>query len=121
MTCKNCLHYEACRDTYDEMAYENKTYDFEFDEKDYARTGCHNFTDCSEWVHLLCKVGDKVWYITRVNNNNLIKPAIIKKIVTDDKRVRGLYVFGDGRNFESSFDNFYLTYKEAEKALERYK
>lgn len=96
--------------------------DDNFDNEHYADVySCSEFTSCSEWVHLPCKVGDKVWYITRVNNNNLIRPAIVKKIITDDKRVRGLYVFGDGRNFESSFDNFYLTYKEAEKALEAYK
>lgn len=52
MNCQDCLHYEACRDVYDELAYKNKTYDFEFDEEDYARIGCHNFTDRSEWVHL---------------------------------------------------------------------
>lgn len=50
MNCRDCLHYEACRDVYDDLA--NKNYIHEFDEEDYARIGCVNFTDCSEWVHL---------------------------------------------------------------------
>lgn len=63
MNCRDCLHYEACRDVYDELAYKNKTYDFEFDEEDYARIGCHNFTDRSEWAHLPCAEGTKVYKV----------------------------------------------------------
>lgn len=42
MNCKDCLHYEACRDVYDDLA--DKNYSHEFDEEDYARIGCVNFT-----------------------------------------------------------------------------
>lgn len=55
MTCKDCLHYEACRDVYDDLTNEYENYGFEFDEfdeKDYGRVGCVNFTARSEWVHL---------------------------------------------------------------------
>lgn len=58
MTCKDCLHYEACRDTYDDLVdrYDNliaTNYNSVFDEEDYARIGCANFTDSSEkgkWI-----------------------------------------------------------------------
>lgn len=55
MNCKDCLHYEACRDSYDGFANEYENYGFEFDEfdeEDYGRVGCVNFTARSEWVHL---------------------------------------------------------------------
>lgn len=64
-----------------------------------------------------CKVGDKVWYITGIGHN-LIKPAIVKEIIIDGKGIKDLYVCGNGYNFENSFDIFYLTREEAEKALE---
>lgn len=116
MTCKNCLHYEACKGTYDIL---DTTCSGEFDYEEFARS-CKNFADRSEWVHLLCKVGDKVWYITGIGNH-LIKPAIVKEIIIDGKGIKDLYVCGNGYNFERSFDIFYITYKEAEKALEEKK
>lgn len=67
-------------------------------------------------IVLPCKVGDKVWYITGMGHN-LIKPAMVKEIIMDSKGIKNLYVCGDGYNFENSFDIFYLTRKEAEKAL----
>ena len=44
MICKDCLHDEACR------------YYRDFDE-------CENFKDKSEWVHLPCNIGQKVWIV----------------------------------------------------------
>lgn len=105
--CIDCLHYGVC--------YTQETCnDIERQLKDF---GCKDFTDRSEWVHLPCKVGDKVWYITGIGNN-LIKPAIVKEVIIDGNGIKDLYVCGNGYNFERSFDIFYLTYKEAEKALE---
>lgn len=98
-TCKNCLHNEMCCGTH----------------TDNSPTCC-DFTDRSEWVHLPCKVGDKVWYITGIGHN-LIKPAIVKEIIIDGKGIKDLYVCGNGHNFENTFDIFYLTREEAEKAL----
>lgn len=110
MTCKDCLLYGVC--------YTQETCnDIEQQLKDF---GCKDFTDRSEWVHLPCKVGDKVWYITGICNK-LIKPAIVKEIIIDGKGIKDLYVCGNGYNFERSFDIFYLTYKAAEKALEKMK
>lgn len=78
MNCRDCLHYEACRDVYDDLAYKNKTYDFEFDEEDYARIGCSNFTARSEWLHLPCKVGSHI-FVIRKGNIMEMKVASITK------------------------------------------
>ena len=108
MTCKDCLYYEACVNHYTQG------------QLTMINGDCSTFTDRSEWVHLPCKVGDKVWYITGIGNN-LIKPAIVKEIIIDGKGIKDLYVCGNGHNFENSFDIFYLTREEAEKALEENK
>lgn len=46
--CLSCLHYEIC--------------DYRINEEDITVAECTQFTDRSEWVHLPCKVGDKVYY-----------------------------------------------------------
>lgn len=65
MTCKDCLHYEACKGTY----YTAKGCDnialYDFDGEMYADSGCEDFSERSEWVHLPCKVGSIVY---RLNN-----------------------------------------------------
>ena len=41
----------------------------------------------------------------------------IKEIIIDENGIKDLYVQGDGYDFENSFDIFFLTREEAEKAL----
>lgn len=101
--CIDCLHYNICT----------------FGKCDII-SGCPFYTKRSEWVHLPCEVGDTVWYITGIGHN-LIKLAIVKEIIMDSKGIKDLYVLGNGFNFTNSFDIFYLTHKEAEKALEEKK
>ena len=67
-------------------------------------------------IVLPCNVGDTVWYITGMRHN-LIKPAKIKEIIIGKDGIKGLYVQGDGCNFENSFDIFYTTEEEAQRAL----
>lgn len=45
MTCKDCLHYEACR------AYYNEKFLQEY----VDAVGCATYADKAEWVHLPCK------------------------------------------------------------------
>lgn len=63
MTCKDCLHYESHKFFFDSPDYE-KDFDDYFKDTDIEYK-CPEFTPRSEWLHLLCKVGDKVWYIHR--------------------------------------------------------
>lgn len=50
-TCKDCLHYEACKNTYNNLRTDVGC-EADFDCEDYGRTYCDNFTTRSEWVHL---------------------------------------------------------------------
>lgn len=62
MTCEDCLHYEACKGTY--FTFEQMIDKDSFDNEHYADLyNCPDFTARSEWVHLPCKKGDKVYYI----------------------------------------------------------
>lgn len=118
MTCKDCLHYEACKGTY--FALEERIIDKNsFDNEHYADIyNCPDFTDRSEWMHLPCKIGDTVYYITGIHNR-LIKSAIIKEITFDQNKIVSLFITDeDGMSFENDIDTFYLSYEEAEKALE---
>lgn len=103
MTCKDCLHYEPCK---------NGFLPFEFDEK----VTCRSFANKAEWVHLPCKVGGRVYYLTGIHNT-LIKPATIEEIILTETGIQDLFVSSDNCSFENSFDSFYLTQEEAEKAL----
>ena len=50
MTCKNCLHYEACNYQICE-------------ETDMTVAECTHFTARSEWIHLPCKIGDNIAFL----------------------------------------------------------
>lgn len=116
MNCKDCLHYEACKGTYNaiaEMADTNS-----FNNEHYADVyNCPDFTARSEWIHLPCKAGDTVYYITGIHNQ-LIKSATIKEITFDQNKIVSLFVTDEnGISFENDANIFYLSYEEAEKAL----
>ena len=117
MTCKDCLHYELCRyNTFQEAHYFGK------DKKIYItidnNSPCEYFTDLSEWVHLSCKVGDIVWYITGIHHS-LIKSARIEEIIINETDIRELYVSTEnGCYFQKDITTFYFTREEAEKVLE---
>jgi hypothetical protein len=108
MTCKDCLHYEACRDSYDGFANEYENYGFEFDEfdeEDYGRAGCLDFTARSEWVHLPC---ERVYFICDKNT----KYAMIMSKSIKDLSIREI------EKIDKS--GYYFSTKEkAEKALEK--
>ena len=111
MTCKDCLHYEACKGTY----YTAKGCDnialYDFDGEMYADSGCEDFTDRSEWVHLPCKVGDKIYqtdgiriYESTIQDFNAEYMIWCTESISFDERAIGNGIF--------------LTREEAEKALE---
>jgi hypothetical protein len=65
MTCKDCVHYEPCRDTY----YNNEEQTripFGFLEKDGVDKDCGFFKDRSKFIDLPCKVGQMVYRICPV-------------------------------------------------------
>lgn len=67
-------------------------------------------------IVLPCKVGDTVYYITGIRNN-IVKSAIVNEIILNCDGIGDLFVSSDTADFENSFDIFYLTREDAEKAL----
>ena len=125
MTCKDCLHYELCRyNTFQEAHYFGK------DKEIYITIDnnlpCKYFTDRSEWVHLPCKVGDKLYEIT---SRKTISEYQVTAI-----RIESFGIFIDWEITQGFVDRYisdmpageigktvFLTREEVEKALEEKK
>lgn len=126
-SCKDCLHYEACKGTYS-SAKEDGGILYEFDGEMYGDSGCEAFTDRSEWVHLPCKVGDTVYYFDGayyLKNKSMwvIKPIKVTEFSTKIGRSGKLYplsIIANGTRYPitSIGRTVFLTREEAEKALE---
>lgn len=115
MTCKDCLHYEACKGTYStfkQMIDKNS-----FDKEHYADVyNCPDFTDCSEWVHLPCNIGKTVYFI---RNGKIIETAVEKIVI----KKTGIYLkLSCNAMYETSCKSIgktvFFDLEEAEKALE---
>ena len=117
MTCKNCLHdgvcykQEVCNDI----------------EQHIKKFGCKNFTDSSEWVHFPCNVGTAV-YIPEIEVDKIERKVVTKiyRTTVDEYSVNArciMYHTRKGNNFTDSMvgKHVFLTYEEAEKALEEKK
>lgn len=134
MTCKDCLHYEACKGVYDDVVDNN--YIRNFDYEDYEIRGCVHFTDRSEWLHLPCKVGDTVfclydgdygeYKVETMNIDTLCKPKIrVECNIHGYGKIEDCPEEFCGQPFCVGYlgaDDFgktvFLTREEAEKALE---
>ena len=76
MTCKDCIHYEAC--------------DFHFNLKEYPPDNCTLFKDKSRFIELPCKVGTKVYVIssqTSDNHNLFIFEDVIDRYIIDENGI----------------------------------
>ena len=110
--CIECLHYNICT----------------FGKCDII-SGCPFYTARSEWVHLPCKVGDKVYIVksrTSDNKNLYIIEDVAKRIVFDKSEDTGfiqsrIEFFNTSSVSDWLFQNIFLTLEEAEKALEEKK
>ena len=106
MTCKDCLHYEKCFSHYTRAMLE------------VVNGNCAYFTNRSEWVHLPCKVGDKLYKVVP----DFAKPRGSLKIqeytVVDSEivvRVDNPYSVFEGHRIGG---DVFLTREEAERVLE---
>ena len=125
MTCKDCIHYEACEATRNEIigmsekiieGLVRQSHSLVYDESRKANF-CNYFKDRSKFIELPCKVGDTFYGFLNgfaekfkcfklsysYDKNNEVQ--IILETLIGDK-----YIFG-----ESAF----LTKEEAEQALKR--
>lgn len=118
MTCKDCLHCEACTDMIESLGYTVGGDGFN------AEVRCKCFSDRSEWVHLPCKVGDTVYFIELEFNDKIrnFEPKIhrttVKGYTVNARYI--LYHTRKGNDFTDSMlgKTVFLTREEAEKALE---
>lgn len=126
MTCKDCLHYEACKGTY--FAVKEMITKGDFDNEHYADTyKCPDFTDSSEWAHLPCKLGDTVYYFDGayyLKNKSMWKvtPIKVTEFSTKVGRSGKLYplsIIANGTRYPltSIGKTIFLTREKAEKAL----
>lgn len=65
LTCKDCFHYEPCKDSY-YNAEQLSRFPLGFLEKENAEKNCAFFKDRSKYIELPCKVGQKVYRICPV-------------------------------------------------------
>ncbi len=116
MTCKDCIHYEACKEKFAglyEIMVEEPNKHLELNPNVEKR--CLHFTNHSEWVHLPCKVGDTVYFL---NDKSIIETTIDKIGV----RQSGLFIkLAKNKVYETAISalgkTVFLTKEEAEKAL----
>lgn len=119
MTCKDCYHYDACNAwiNHGETLYSDYTYSTE---------DCPFYKDKSRIVKLPCKVGDKVYKLTR----NKVKKCevVFVGISADEKCSYFNFVenYADGTFYKSYSMVFgvigktvFLTREEAEEALRK--
>lgn len=122
-SCKDCLHYEACKGTYNAIWTYSEPNDF--GNEHYAdMDDCHNFTDRSEWTHLPCKVGDKIYYLRR-NPKTFEWHIQETKVHSIDIRCNGSYIYVNyGLSCYAPKEigkRLFLTREEAEKTIEKIK
>lgn len=112
--CKDCLHYEACKGTYEATSDYGVTEAFE--EQHYADVyHCDDFSPKSEWVHLPCKVGTPVFFL---RDKNIIETSVEKIVFKGN----GCYIkLRCNAMYETSCQSIgktvFFTREAAEKAL----
>lgn len=126
MTCKDCLHYEACN---------AGLLPFETDDEDAKR--CKEFAGKTEWVHLPCHVGAPVYVNCStwggllaycvpkyINGEPFASAAVVSVIITKKQKfIKLKAITKSGRKmfqrypFSSFGITIFSTREEAEKVL----
>ena len=111
MTCKDCFHYNACLQCHSPSVG--------WSENDGQ--GCKCFTSISEWVHLPCKCGDKIFMIVRDIES---RTAFVDegKVISVTYEHTGVWIYARyerGVSYHHKFGcgDCFFTIAEAEKAL----
>ena len=124
MLCKDCVHYEVCKD-YVESALDG----LQYNDSQMNGDDCEFFKDRSRFVELPCKVGDTVYF----NNVHLRYAKVIAiyidasggmfdlDVVTNIETVAGYEHFiNKDYTFEDIGKRLFLTKEAAEQALRGY-
>lgn len=113
MTCKDCIHYEACHDMYYE---EHATRHFD-PEKHNAEKECGYFKDRFRFVELPCKVGDTVYFILRSFDGKMrINPEKVCYFTNDANELR-IHTTAGYFTERDMNDGVFFTRERAEQVL----
>lgn len=115
MTCKDCLHYEACKGTYMNVSeYKSIT---DFDGEHYADIyHCPDFADKSEWFHLVGKDCETAYYAVGYGDDaQVIEEPICGWGIKNGKQC----VIDEYGDFYEIGEDVFLTREEAQKDVER--
>ena len=103
MTCRDCIHYEACLSVYMDL----KGHNFP----------CPQFKDRSRFVELPCKLGDTVYFVLRsFYGKTRINPEKVCYFTIDDNELRIHTTAGYFTEHDMNGGAFF-TREEAEQAL----
>lgn len=116
MTCKDCLHHDACKLMARKFVGDvcSMEHDDDYFGKKIAEI-CELYNDKSEWVHLPCKVGDTVYIASEFRGVVESKVRTLFLASNSIEMIRTEYC-------DVPFSNFgvtvFVTREEAEKAHE---
>ena len=108
MTCKDCLHYEAC----DRLADAALDYGI----MQIRTCVCKCFSDKSEWVHLVDEDCEMAYYAVGNGNDIFVEDEPINGMGIKDGKQCVVDYFGD---FYKIGETVFLTEEEAQKEIER--
>lgn len=117
MTCKDCIHWKACKDSAYEYYGEDAASAYDEDSccKAFAEN-CENFSDKAEWFHLIGKDCKTAYYAVEAGNNaQVIEEPIYGWGIKDGKQC----VVDEYGDFYEIGGMVFLTREEAEKDVER--
>ncbi len=119
MTCKDCIHYDACKNAAYDYAGEDAVSVYDDDRccKVFAEN-CANFSNKSEWVHLPDKDYKTAYYALGYGKGAvLIEEPIYGLAIKNGKH----YVIDECKDLYEIGEEVFLTKEDAEKDVERRK
>ena len=119
MTCKDCLHWKACKDSAYEYYGEDAASAYDDDSccKEFAEI-CENFADKSEWLHLLGKDYKTAYYPVGYGDDAKVMEEPIYGLIIDNGKQ---YVIDEYKDLCKIGEEVFLVKEDAEKAVERRK
>lgn len=117
ITCKDCIHREACKNIAYEYAGENAASAYDEDSccKPFAEI-CVNFSDKSEWFHLSDKDSATAYYSVGYGNSaQVVEEPIYGWGIKNGQRC----VIDECGDFYEIGGMVFLTKEEAQKEVER--
>ena len=119
MTCKDCIHWKACKDSAYEYYGEDAASAYDEDSccKGFAET-CSNFSDKSEWLHLIGKDYKTAYYPVGYGDDaQVIEEPICGWGIKNGKQC----VVDECGDFYEIGEEVFLAKEDAEKEVDRRK